>query len=338
MSCYHPKLVELSYSKSNREGKPSYNYLGNPNLDQLMYSVTDPDSVLIRVPCGHCLGCRLDYSRSWADRMMLELETSKKAIFVTLTYNDDHVPKQYDDADILIGYTLDKRDCQLFMKNLRRDYDGKDGHPYAKIRFYLAGEYGPSTLRPHYHAIIFGLSLDDFPLKIPKGTNELNQQYWIVPELENCWKDEDGTKGFVLASDVSWETCAYVARYVMKKAFGNYVPPDEYGFEKEFVLMSRRPGLGKEYLDEHPGCLDLENIPIATDDGSKKIQIPKYYLNQLKLTEEDRYDKIIEKRKKFANDSVLKKLKGTSLNLVDQLEVEEKAKARSIAALSRSKV
>lgn len=338
MSCYHPKIVELSYSKSIKEGKPVYNYLGNPNLDQLMYSVEYPDSNLIRVPCGHCLGCRLDYSRNWADRMMLELETAKEAIFVTLTYNEDHVPILFDEESGVFGYTLKKRDCQLFLKNLRRDYDGKDGHPYAKIRFYLAGEYGPQTLRPHYHAIIFGLSLDDFPLRIPKGQNELGQQYWIIPELELCWKDENGSKGFVLASDVSWETCAYVSRYVLKKAFNNYVPSGDRGFEPEFNLMSRRPGIGREYLDLHPECLSFENISISTEKGSKKLSIPKYYLNQLRLTDEEAYDKIIEKRKAFANDSVLRKLQRTSLNLVDQLEVEEKAKQRSLLALGRSKV
>lgn len=311
---------------------PEHKCYSFQNVDPVFAREKDPRCVV--VPCGHCIGCRLDYSRSWADRMMLELETAKKAIFVTLTYDNDHVPVlQDDETGEFVGLTLNKRDAQLFMKNLRRDYDGKDGHSFAKIRYYLSGEYGDTTYRPHMHAIIFGLGLEDFPLKVPHGKNELGQQYFDIPELRACWPN-----GFVLASDVSWETCAYVSRYVMKKALKDGLSPCELGLEKEFVLMSRRPGLGREYLDQHPDCLDQQTINISTPKGGRKLSIPKYYIKQLELTDPEKFAKMKEVRKNMAIDSMLQKLDGTSLSILEQLEQEEDKKLRSIQALKRTKI
>lgn len=327
MSCYHPMV-----GFPTKDYTPDHKLYSFQSIDPVFAREKDPRCVV--VPCGHCIGCRLDYSRAWADRMMLELETAKKAIFVTLTYDNDHVPIMEDeDTGELIGFTLDKRDAQLFMKNLRRDYDGKDGHPLAKIRYYLSGEYGDTTERPHMHAIIFGLCLDDFPLKVPRGKNELGQQFFEVPELRAAWPN-----GFVLVSDVTWETCAYVSRYVMKKALKDGLSAYERGLEKEFVLMSRRPGIGREYLEQHPDCLDQQSINISTPKGGRKLSIPKYYLKQLELTDPEKCAKMKEARKTMAIDSMLMKLNGTSLSILEQLEQEEDKKLRSIQALKRSKI
>lgn len=124
--------------------------------------------------------------------------------------------------------TLDKRDCQLFMKRLRK-YFGD-----IKIRFYLAGEYGDKTLRPHYHAILYGISVDDFPDHQPFGTNDLGQPYYVSKKLENIW-----SLGHVLLADVSWQTCAYVGRYVTKKLSGPMeVTYAERNVCKEFSYVS----------------------------------------------------------------------------------------------------
>lgn len=153
------------------------------------------------------------------------------------------------------------------MKRLRRHFEPK------MLRFYLSGEYGSRTLRPHYHAIIFGLSLEDFADRKLKGVNELGQMYYISDELQSIWQN-----GFVLLCDVSWQTCAYVSRYVTKKVAGvdgkslaylNALP--------EFALMSRKPGIGRQYLTKHPDCLDFQNINLSTPDGGLKIGIPKYF-------------------------------------------------------------
>ena len=212
MSCYHP-LVGLWKGEYTAVGKKKYVIEGN--LDPMD---CPPLYEKIVVPCGHCIGCRLDYSRSWADRMMLELDTAKCGIFATLTYDNEHVHwSQFDEEGNPTETTLDKRDFQLFMKRLRKAFDGKSDLPYRKIRFYAAGEYGSNTHRAHMHCILFGLSLSDLPDIRERGVNELGQKFYISDRFNSIWNN-----GFTLLSDVSWKTCAYVARYVTKKLNGDY--------------------------------------------------------------------------------------------------------------------
>lgn len=321
MSCYHPMIgipqPSGTYKIVSSKDSEFFDWIRKQN----------PDSILI--PCGRCLGCRLEYSRSWADRMMLELETAGSAVFITLTYDQDHVPvAMCGEDDLPLFYTLWKPDVQNFMKRLRRHFEQK------KLRFYLSGEYGENTFRPHYHAIVFGLSLDDFQDKVLKGKNELGQFYFISEELQGIWQN-----GFVLLCDVSWNTCAYVSRYVTKKVNGvdgkslaylNALP--------EFSLMSRKPGIGRQYLDEHPDCLDFQNINISTPDGGLKIVIPKYYLKQLRLTDPERYDNMVKQRMEYANDKMILKLQKTSLSMLDYLETEEQKRIDSVKSLRRDKV
>lgn len=323
MSCYHPNLMFKTDRINPDTGKPVYQFMPAFSQSRDLFDRIKDFEVML-VPCGKCVGCRLDYSRSWADRMMLELETEKKAIFVTLTYDNDHVPIKCTFDGEPIGYTVSKRDVQLFMKKLRRKYEG------IKLRFYLSSEYGPATRRPHYHAIIYGFSIDDFPLKILRGMNELKQQYYEVPEISKIWKN-----GMVMCSDVSYQTCAYVARYVMKKVRDDPTWSIENGVDPEFNLMSRNPGLGANYLSEHPDCLDFTNISISTESGAKKIMIPKYFLRKLEMTDPEKYAKLKETRKELADDKILSKLARTSLSYLDQLEVEEESKLRSVSALKR---
>lgn len=323
MSCFRPTLG-IPTGEKTVNGKNIFRWCGLPKDGKEL----PPGAVI--VPCGKCIGCRLDYSRRWADRMMLELETNPKAIFVTLTYDDDHLPIRCDDDGVVIGATVLKSDVQDFMKRLRRSYDGKDGHPGpVKIRYFLASEYGPSTLRPHYHAIIYGLSLSDFPDLELRGKNELKQEFFSSEIFRNIW-----CNGFVSMSDVSWETCAYVARYVVKKASTDYSMCD-IGLDDEFCLMSRRPGLGADYLSQHPDALDFDSIPISTAKGCRNIEIPRYYT---RLISEEKRDMILEKRKKSADDARRLVFSKTSLLYLDYLRDEERRKADAVRSLGRGKV
>ena len=357
MSCYHP-LIGIPSGELTENGKQKL--LIRPadlSTDPLRMARINNGYI---IPCGRCIGCRLDYSRKWADRMILELETAKKGIFVTLTYDDEHLPVgEYEDTGLFnitdkeyikkkglvfdgdswlkpkYG-TLRKRDCQLFMKRVRKHW------PEIRIRFFLSGEYGENgTNRPHYHAILFGIGLDNFNSLVQFGRNEIGQNYYISKEMEKLWPF-----GNVLVADVSWQTCAYVARYVVKKLSGPM--SIEYAKKsriKEFCLMSRKPGIGAEYLKEHPGCLDYLEINISTPEGARKISIPKYYLKQLisenkeenKLieTNKEKYDKIIEQRCRFASDSMLLELQKTNLDYSDYLGVKEQKLKDKFKTLKR---
>ena len=355
MSCYHP-LIGVPSGELTEKGKKKLLIRSAEMSADPLYEANVNKGVII--PCGRCIGCRLDYSRKWADRMMLELETAKKGLFVTLTYNDEKLPvSEYEDTGlwnvdpeiakkkgmVFDGdswlkpkyATLRKKDCQDFMKRVRRHW------PEIRIRFFLSGEYGEHTERPHYHAILFGIGLDDLGPLVRFGKNEIGQDYFISKEMEERWDN-----GHVLVADVSWSTCAYVSRYVVKKLSGPMsIEYAEKSRIKEFCLMSRKPGIGAEYLKEHPDCLDLLSINISTPEGGRKIQIPKYYYKQLvsenkeenKLisTDQERYDKLMEQRCRFASDAMLLELEKTNLDYSDYLEVKENSLKEKFKALKR---
>ncbi len=258
MSCYHPlKGFQIGLTPS---GKPDYKIVSYdtdhveikfngsadacPSATRSAYArriVTD----FIEIPCGRCIGCRLDYSRQWADRCILEMKEHDSSYFVTITYDDEHLPLR-SWVDTETGEcgnvsTLLKRDFQLFMKRLRKAYSLKYSNP---LRYFAAGEYGNTTLRPHYHAIIFGLILDD--LQFYKTYNGFN--YYNSAFLDSCWQN----RGFIVVAKACWETCAYTARYIMKKQKGNSASVYEYyNLEPEFSLMSRKPGIGRSYFDKN---------------------------------------------------------------------------------------
>lgn len=320
MSCYHP-LVGIFDGEYTENGKKKFKIEGS--LDPKYILQQHPGSVVI--PCGRCIGCRLDYSRSWADRMMLELETSKKGIFLTLTYSNEHITFcKFDDDGLPLAGTLVKRDLQLFLKRLRKHFSE------LRIKFYASGEYGDRTFRPHYHLILFGIGLCDLHDLRRHGVNEIGQAYYISDTISRIWNN-----GFCLVSDVSWKTCAYVARYVTKKIGSHVLTRDYLNQLPEFSLMSRKPGLGREYLDLHPDCLDYQNINLSTSEGGLKIRIPKYYLRQLELTDPDRYAILMKERRECASDSMLLQLGKTNLEYLDYLEAKENRKLESLKGLRR---
>ena len=328
MPCYHP-LIGIPTGETTVNGKKKLFIRDLRNSgDAELELKKNKDAVLI--PCGRCFGCRLDYSRQWADRMMLELETEKKAVFLTLTYDNEHITwcKFDEDGYPLLG-TLVKRDFQLFMKRLRKHYAN------IRFRFFLAGEYGDKTKRPHGHCILYGISLSDFSDLVYDGKNELGNFYYRSEELENIWSN-----GRVCVADVNWKTCAYVARYVCKKLNGRRLEErvNKDGQLQEFCLMSRKPGLGKEYLNQNPDCLDKANINISTPEGGLKISIPKYYLKQLELTNPEMFVKLKEERKRFSSDRTMIELSKTNLSLIEYLENKEMNIIAKAKALLRNKV
>lgn len=186
------------------------------------------------VRCGKCIGCRLEYSRQWAVRIMHEASLHEQNSFVTLTYKDNPVDLCYPDF-------------QYFMRKVRKEYG------YA--RFFAAGEYGELGLRPHFHAVLFGVGFHD---GVSLGKGESGFKLFSSDALSALW-----SHGMASFGSVTFESAAYVARYVTKKVDGvrqltgwhpyTRVGADGYEMEvrPEFAKMSLRPGIGARWLDKY---------------------------------------------------------------------------------------
>lgn len=223
--------------------------------------------IAIQVPCGQCSGCRLEHSRQWAVRCMHELKShpiGTPSAMLNLTYDNDHVPP---------GYTLSLRDYQLFLKKLRKITG-------PNLRFFGCGEYGDKTSRPHYHIITFNYRPTDTKLYQRKTDYNL----YTSEELTKLWGN-----GHAVIGDVSFDSCAYVARYCLKKMTGpksdehyQVKMPDGSTFQRlrEFNTMSRRPGLAFNYYKKYQAeILAHDNIVM----NGHTVNVPRYYD---KLTEQ----------------------------------------------------
>lgn len=353
MSCYHPlRAIRLSdirpddpYAVSPSTGKGIVKIL-NPNIDY--GSKLWNREECFSVPCGQCIGCRLDRSRDWANRCMLELQYHRSAYFVTLTYNDEHVPRSYysdpETGEAFESLTLVPRDLQLFFKRLRKKV--------GKIRYFACGEYGDQTMRPHYHAIIFGLELYDL---IPWSRNELGQQYYRSPFLEEVWSIRKAPTrhgsvnilcadpeyffepiGHVCVAEVSWETCAYVARYCTKKLTGPMAQfYSNLSIEPPFCRMSRKPGIAYQFYEDHPDMYDFDKISISTPTGGRSFRPPRYFDKLYDIDHPDEMAEIKVVRARMAKEAEKAKISRSSLSVDEILSVAEYTKKNSIKALHR---
>lgn len=279
----------------------------------------------IEIPCGKCVECRLAHSRQWANRCMLELldHDPAECWFLTLTYDDSHLCYSVNE-DGLETNTLVPSDLQGFWKRLRSDLDY---HKKLKnLRYFACGEYGTHTFRPHYHAIVYSLPLDDleFWSKSKTGNPLFRSKY-----LESVWK-----QGIVTVSPVSWETCAYTARYVMKKADGyekSYYT--DLGLCPEYTVMSRRPGIAKNYFDKYKDKI-YKFDEIVLDNGVK-CKPPRYYDNLFEAADPNAYRVLKINRMETAQYAKEMKMSKTDLPYLDYLQVEEEKLKSKLKLLRR---
>lgn len=201
-------------------------------------------SECIWLPCGKCEGCLIERSRQWASRCIKESQNYPENCFLTLTYDNNHLPE---------NNSLVKRDLQLFIKRLRKQISP------ARVRYFGCGEYGSLGLRPHYHLILFGYDFKDLVFRI-----ENNRSFTESKMLKSLWK-----YGFVSVGKVSFESCAYVARYCMKKLhpkiLGDRTP--------EFICMSTRPGISNLLFSQNG--LEISENGFMFSAG-RKVATPRY--------------------------------------------------------------
>lgn len=227
----------------------------------------------IQIPCGQCVGCRLERSRQWAIRCVHESSLYEQNCFITLTYNDENLNDKS---------TLVKADFQKFMKRLRKKFGDN-------IRFFHCGEYGEKNQRPHYHACIFNF---DFPDKELWSIRN-NVRLYRSQILQELWPF-----GFSTIGDVTFESAAYVARYIMKKINGDKAKEHYQGKLPEYTTMSRRPGIGKEWLNKFSSDVYPHDKVVLRNDVICKP--PKYYDNQFELDNPEIMTKLKNIRKTTA--------------------------------------
>lgn len=218
----------------------------------------------VEIPCGECESCIEQRVKSWAVRCCLEAAQYEDNCFLTLTYNNKCLPKG----------GLCKKDIFKFIKRLRNTYG-------SGIRYYGCGEYGTNYDRPHYHVILFNFFPDD---AIAVAPGPYGGFYYKSMELNKLWPF-----GFVSVGDLSFNSCAYVARYCNKKI-------KDFGIVRmnpEFSFMSRRPGIGEVYFREHYDSLVATDRIYAPIEGRYSFSSFRYF------------DKLIEK----INPDVLQDLK-----------------------------
>lgn len=345
MSCYHPMdafgipnpetgKMKIVFPKVGQKDPPQ-DHLESLGIQKL------------KIPCGNCLGCRLEYSRQWAVRCFFEAKQWIHNYFVTLTYDPEFVPlvphyKVNEETGEVIEesmvMTLVPDHLKNFIKRLRRNFEYEYGH--TGLRFFACGEYGPLNSRPHYHLILFNCPLDD----LKKERCSDGYVYYRSPFIEKAWscKTSEGdrrTFGYVSVTDFSFETAAYVARYMLKKHKGKdskYY--EENGLYPEFTRCSRRPGLAYQYFQDHKDQIyTYDQVVITNGRGTPlKCHPPKYYDRLFDIDNPEEMAIIKDKRKDVAERSMQKQLIVTDVPEQQYLLVKENNKKLSIKNLKRS--
>lgn len=333
MPCYTPLVAYEITAKHNQKANGKKTILFQRPQTTIYKEV--------QIQCGQCIGCRLKRSTIWATRIMHEISTTpnETASFITLTYDDKHLPSDS---------SLRKEHFQKFIKRFRKAISPQ------KIRYFMCGEYGDQSWRPHYHAIIFGY---DFTQGIQYKkewcgkrqqvqVTDVNNPYFISPLLTALWE-----KGNHILTNATFDTAAYVARYVTKKVNGEKADQhynrllidwneftgeidnfQEVQLEPEYATMSRgrdgKRGIGHEWYQKYKSDCYPSNYLIK--DGSK-IPIPNYYD---KLLEEE--DEVLYKQIKM--DRELAIVKHSEDLTPERLKQRHYAKRQQNKTLLRNKI
>lgn len=208
--------------------------------------------------CGQCTPCRINRRRLWTHRLVLESYKHEHSCFVTLTYNDEHLPT---------GGNLSPADLRNYIKRLRKLCSP------IKLRFYAVGEYGDRTQRPHYHLLVYGIG---------EGHTQT---------IADAWSIAGKALGHVVVGTLTFESAGYVSGYVTKK-MTKADDPRLNGRHPEFARMSNRPGIGAAAMDDLANLLFTKHgskqlaltgdVPTSLKHGSKNMPLGRYLRRKLR--------------------------------------------------------
>jgi len=271
----------------------------------------------IQLPCGKCIGCRLGKAKDWSLRIIHEASCHAENSFITLTYDDMHLP---DKAELV------KSDFQKFIRALRKSEK-------KKIRYFMCGEYGSRCPnhgiknceecgkyagRPHYHAILFG---HDFVDKYKWRVNERGDQIYRSDTLEYHWYHGTSDIG-----TVTERSAGYVARYSLKK-LGGEMAVAEYGDRAyPYIAMSLKPGIGATWYAQNEK--DIFPHDFAVDEKGRRCATPKYYRRLLERENPELAESLRRAR--------IEKGKSCPDNTPERLEVREFVQHKKAERLKRS--
>lgn len=283
MPCYKPLTAYYARKINPKTGKRSLVF----NIDQSLIPVQ------VKVSCGQCIGCRLDRSLQWAIRCVNEASLHPDNCFITLTFDDINLNKDQ---------SLKVSDFQNFMKRLRKYI-----YP-QKVRFFHCGEYGEKLKRPHHHACLFGIDFPDKKLLTISNENKI----YTSEILKQLWPYGHHTIG-----DVTFDSAAYIARYVIKKinnkdltkeqiyeqlkVMSNKELAQQYYKDKkqEYITMSRRPGIGSTWYQKYNKDIYPDGHCIH---NGKPVKPPKFYDSQYELDNPLKFCILKNKRQQAAQN------------------------------------
>jgi len=283
MACFHPLAAYQQADGSVKFGR--------------VRAISDR---AMKLPCTQCTGCRLEKSRQWAVRIMHEAATHEKNCFITLTYDETHLPR---------NKSLDLEHWQYFAKRSRKYLSNKNETEGTdeKFRFFHCGEYGEKHRRPHYHAAIFGQDYSEDRKYLKKTDN--GDKLYTSALLSKLWP-----YGLPTIGSLTFESAAYVARYIMTKRTGptaeehyETMDPDtgeRIQLKPEYCTMSRRPGLGAKWIETFQSDVYPSDEVIV---NGRSCRPPKYYDLFLEKKDPNAFKKIrlnrIEHAKQYEDNN-----------------------------------
>ena len=320
MSCYKPNYMYLNKNPVH----PEHRFIPHDKMNDNFFEnfkLLNKFEKVVPIPCGCCIGCRLDYSRNWANRAYLESLNYKHNYFITFTYKDENLP-----IGELGNPTLRYKDFVDFLKRLRIYYKRKFNHSH--IKYMVAGEYGESTFRPHMHAIFFNLPIpdlsQDFSYVDDDGFLSVAQKsgngviYYYSKIINDLW-----SLGNILIGEATWQSMAYVSRYIVKKQKGpssKYY--DEFGIVPEFMHVSN--GISKDYYLANKDIIyDLDNLNVL-HNKPVNIKPPRYFDLMLKNDDPDLFKLIKNKREDSIDYITNIKLYSQSFNNLNDIKCNNK--------------
>ncbi len=270
----------------------------------------------LQLPCGQCLGCRLEKAKTWALRCTHEASLNDAGLnnsFITCTYRD---------ADLPENGNLRKIDFQKFIRSLRK-------RTKQKIRYFMSGEYGEDKNRPHYHAILFGYTFADKKYVTTRRGNRV----YISKFLDSVWK-----LGSCEIGSVTFQSAGYVARYILKKQqsnpseiFNRYVIIDRETGEmtsrhNEYISMSLKPGIGEKWYEQNKSDCFPHDYCVLPD--GRQTAVPDYYRRLLEREDPELHSRLREIR--------VEKSRSNPNNTPERLAVREKCQHAKIQPLKRT--